>query len=58
MQKHGVAIDDLFTAIMPRLAELQNPNDVHFTGPGNDFLGEAVATFLKSMIPKVSKPGK
>jgi hypothetical protein len=58
MQKHGVAIDDLFTAIKPRLAELQNPNDVHFSGPGNDFLGEQVATFLKSMIPIVSIPGK
>jgi hypothetical protein len=27
----GVAIDDLFTAITPRLAELQNPNNVYFT---------------------------
>jgi hypothetical protein len=58
MQKHGVAIDDLFTAIMPRLAELQNPNDVHFTGLGNQFLGEQVAKFLKSMIPIVSKTRK
>lgn len=51
MRKHGVAIDDLYTAITPRLAELQNPNDVHFSGPGNEFLGQQVATFLKSMIP-------
>ena len=58
MQRHAVAIDDLFTAIMPRLAELQNPNDVHFTGPGNEFLGEQVASFLKSMIPIVSEPGQ
>ena len=58
MQKHGVAIDDLFTAIMPRLAELQNSNDVHFTGLGNQFLGEQVAKFLKSMIPIVSKTRK
>ncbi|MEQ1828276.1 MAG: exo-alpha-sialidase, partial [Pirellula sp.] len=58
MQKHGVAIDDLFTAITPRLAELQIPNDVHFSGPGNDFLGEQVAAFLKSIIPIVPKPGK
>jgi lysophospholipase L1-like esterase len=58
VQRHAVAIDDLFTAITPRLAELQNPNDVHFTGPGNEFLGEQVASFLKSMIPIVSEPGK
>jgi len=58
MQKHGVAIDDLFTAIIPLLAELQNPHDVHFSGPGNNFLGAQVATFLKSMIPIASKPGQ
>ena len=58
MQRHAVAIDDLFTAITPRLVELQNPNDVHFTGPGNEFLGEQVASFLKSMIPIVSEPGQ
>jgi Ca2+-binding RTX toxin-like protein len=51
MQEHGVAIDDLFTAITPRLAEWQNPGDVHFLEPGNEFLGEQVATFLKSMFP-------
>ena len=46
MKKHGVAIDDLFTAITPRLAELQNPNDVHFNGPGYDFLGQQVAAAI------------
>ncbi len=51
MQEHGVPIDDLFTAITPHLAEWQNPNDVHFSEPGNEFLGKQVATFLKSMIP-------
>jgi|GEM_PF-695359 len=51
MQEHGVAIDDLFTAITPHLAEWQNPNDVHFSEPGNEFLGKQVATFLKSMFP-------
>ncbi|TWU57141.1 exo-alpha-sialidase [Rubripirellula reticaptiva] len=56
MQRHSVIMDDLFTAITPRLAELQNPSDVHFTGPGNEFLGEQVATFFKSMIPIVSAP--
>ena len=52
MHKHGVAIDDLFTAITPRLAELQNPNDVHFNGPGNEFLGQQVAKFLAAHIPQ------
>ncbi|UUO08536.1 SGNH/GDSL hydrolase family protein [Blastopirellula sp. J2-11] len=52
MKEHGVAIDDLFTAITPRLEELQNPNDVHFTSAGNQFLGEQVATFLKASLPQ------
>lgn len=55
MQQNAVAIDDLFTAITPRLAELQKPNDVHFSGAGNEFLGEQVAAYLKS-IPMVSEP--
>ena len=42
MQKHGVAIDDLFTAITPHLEEMQNPNDVHFNGAGYEFLGQRV----------------
>ena len=43
MAQHAVAIDDLFTAIAPKLATLQNPNDVHFNSAGYVFLGEQVA---------------
>ena len=50
MNKHQVLIDDLFLAITPRLSELQNPADVHFAGPGNQFLGQQVAHFLKSQV--------
>lgn len=42
MKKHGIPTDDLFGAITPRLADLQNPNDVHFKGEGYDFLGAQV----------------
>jgi lysophospholipase L1-like esterase len=50
MKTRGIAIDDLFTAITPHLAALQNPNDVHFNAQGYDFLGQAVATAIgKSM---------
>ncbi len=52
MQEHGVLTDDLFAAITPRLAELQNADDVHFSGPGNEFLGEQVAKFLKPLISR------
>jgi Ca2+-binding RTX toxin-like protein len=54
MQEHEIDVSDLFTAITPRLAEMQIPNDVHFFGPGNEFLGSQVATFLKSIIPNLT----
>lgn len=50
MQKQGIAINDLFTAITPQLAALQNPNDVHFNSPGNEFLGKQVAMFLQMQL--------
>ncbi len=43
MQKHGVAVDDLFTFITPHLATVQNPNDVHFNAKGYELLGKQVA---------------
>jgi lysophospholipase L1-like esterase len=43
MQKQGVAIDDLFGFITPRLAEMQRPKDVHFKDEGYDMLGQKVA---------------
>ena len=46
MKKHGIPTDDLFTAITPHLAKLQNPNDVHFTGEGYDFLGAEVGAAI------------
>jgi lysophospholipase L1-like esterase len=50
MAKHAIAIDDLFTVITPRLATLQNPNDVHFTAAGYDFLGRAVAASIAAQL--------
>ena len=52
MKKHDVALDDLFTAITPNLSEMQNPNDVHFTVSGYDFLGGIVAGAIKASLPK------
>ncbi len=55
MRKHKIPTDDLFAAITPRLAELQNPDDCHFNGPGNEFLGRQVAKFLEPMLAEVGK---
>lgn len=50
MKKHGIPTDDLFAAITPHLAKLQNPNDVHFTGEGYDFLGAKVGEAILVLI--------
>lgn len=50
MTRHGIATDDLFAAITPRLADMQNPNDVHFTTKGYEFLGEVVAKSIRAAL--------
>jgi lysophospholipase L1-like esterase len=50
MEKHGVAIDDLFAFITPRLAEAQLPNDVHFKAEGYDLLGRQVAESIRAAL--------
>jgi lysophospholipase L1-like esterase len=50
MKTQGVAIDDLFGAITPNLAAMQNPNDVHFNSGGYDFLGEQVAKSIEAAL--------
>ena len=50
MQKHGVAIDDLFGFITPQLAEAQLPKDVHFNAQGYDMLGQKVAESITDAL--------
>ena len=50
MAKHEIDVDDLFGAISPQLAEMQRPDDCHFDGKGNTFLGETVANFLEPRL--------
>jgi hypothetical protein len=50
MKMAGVLSDDLFGAMTPHLAELQNPNDVHFNGKGYEFLGGRVAESLQAAL--------
>jgi hypothetical protein len=50
MEKHGVAIDDLFGFITPHLGEAQLPNDVHFKPEGYDLLGRQVAESIRAAL--------
>jgi lysophospholipase L1-like esterase len=55
MRKHGIPTADLFAAITPRLADLQNPHDVHFTGAGYEFLGAQVAAAIRAALPPAAR---
>ncbi|MEQ1853052.1 MAG: SGNH/GDSL hydrolase family protein [Chthoniobacteraceae bacterium] len=50
MTENGVAIDDLNAAITPRLAELQNPRDVHFKPEGSALLAKHVAASIEEAL--------
>lgn len=50
MAKHKIVTDDLFTAVTPHLARLQNPNDVHFNAAGYEFLGKRVAESIQAAL--------
>lgn len=43
MQKHGIAINDLYSFALSRLDEIQMPQNVHFHEEGSKALGEEVA---------------
>ena len=43
MTESGIAIDDLYALVKPRLGELQLPANVHYTLPGYNVLGHQVA---------------
>jgi lysophospholipase L1-like esterase len=51
MRRHGIAINDLFTAVTPHLPTMQRPEDVHFNGEGYEFLGRTVADALLKALP-------
>jgi lysophospholipase L1-like esterase len=42
MKRHGIAINDLYSFALPRLKEIQRPNNVHFTKPGSEQLAQEV----------------
>lgn len=50
MERHGIAVDDLFAFITPHLATAQNPNDVHFNAMGYQLLGEQVAKSVRANL--------
>lgn len=52
MEENGVAIDDLHAAILPNVASLQIPHDVHFTKEGSQLLAKHVAASIEAQLSK------
>ena len=50
MKESGIEINDLYSIMAPRCAELQRPRDVHFTEKGSDVQAEAVAEIIKKRL--------
>lgn len=43
MKKNHVAVNDLYTLVLPKQDEIRRPADVHFTSEGYELLADAVA---------------
>ena len=52
MAEEGIAVDDLWTFIKPKIDECQNERDVHFTSAGSALLGKEVARVIEDGLKK------
>ncbi len=46
MRENGIVIDDLYAFALPRLDQIQRPENVHFTDAGSEQLAEVVAAAI------------
>lgn len=52
MDENGVAIADLYSAIIPQVATVQIPHDVHFKKEGSELLADRLAAAIEQQLPK------
>jgi len=50
MEKSAIAIDDLYSFALPRLATIQKPENVHFTEAGSEELAKQVAASISAAL--------
>jgi len=55
MQENGVAIDDLYSAVLPVRDQVGRDNDVHFQPAGYELLAKAVAASIEAQLPPRGK---
>jgi lysophospholipase L1-like esterase len=58
MDKNGVAIDDLYAAMLPHQKKLGRANDVHYQPEGYDLLAKSVAKSIEAELGKLRKNAK
>jgi acyl-CoA thioesterase-1 len=56
MDERGIAVNDLYTFALARLAQIQRPANVHFTPEGSAVLARQVARAILDAIEKATKP--
>lgn len=52
MRERGVAVDDLYAAVLPVQEKVGRSNDVHYQPEGYDVLAKAVAASIAAQLPK------
>ena len=52
MRTENIAVDDLYALALPRLKELQRPENVHFTTSGSAVLADEVARTILTALAK------
>jgi len=50
MQAHGIRVDDLYALVLPREAEWQAHQNVHFTAAGSAAMASQVAQLIMSEL--------
>ena len=50
MKKNQILVNDLHAYVLPRMEELQRPNNVHFTETGSRALAEQVAGMISDNL--------
>jgi hypothetical protein len=53
MEKHGIAMNDLYAFVLPQMEKLQRPKNVHFLPDGSAALAEHVADVIKQQLASV-----
>ncbi len=58
MGENHIAIDDLYSSVLPQVSKIQRTNSVHYTIQGYEVLGKLVADSIESALASEGKKQK